>query len=135
MSQTTPKKRKLAIHKEEIDHSDIIPSSATKPSPSKPSPSKPSPSKPSPSKPSSVKKQPQSLKRRIPEVIDYSSESSIDDIPDNTYETLSFRDIYDSLEHGFSKQKFDMFEKGKLFEIVLKKKLLKNIYHQLKIQS
>jgi len=126
MSQTTPKKRKLAIHKEEIDHSDIIPSSATKPSPSKPSPSKPSPSKPSPSKPSSVKKQPQSLKRRIPEVIDYSSESSIDDIPDNTYETLSFRDIYDSLEHGFSKQKFDLFEKGKLFEIVLKKKLLKN---------
>jgi hypothetical protein len=115
MSHQRPK-RKLAIHKEEIDHSDIIP----------PSPSKPSPSKPSPSKPSSVKKQPQSLKRRIPEVIDYSSESSIDDIPDNTYETLTFRDIYDSLEHGFSNQKFDMFEKGKLFEIVLKKKLLKN---------
>jgi hypothetical protein len=111
MSHQRPK-RKIAIHKEEIDHSDIIP---------------PSPSKPSPSKPSPVRKKPP---RRITEVIDYSSDSSIDNLPndlsDNTYETLTFRDIYDSLKHGFSTQKFDIFEKGKLFEIVLKKKLLKN---------
>jgi hypothetical protein len=97
MSHQRPK-RKIAIHKEEIDHSDIIP--------------------PSPSKPSPVRK------KRITEVIDYSSDSSIDNLPndlsDNTYETLTFDDIYDSLKHGFSTQKFDIFEKGKLFEIVLK---------------